>query len=73
MDTEMQTVETYQDGVLIETRTVEVEIPDMPTTVPVQVDPAALADAQAQIAAATTVAGLRKATLAALDLLTPTD
>lgn len=65
-----QTVETWQDGKLIESR--EVEVPDpQPTPMQVTVDPQALADAQAGIAAATTVAALRKATLAALDLLNP--
>jgi len=65
------TVETYTDGVLIETR--EIEIPDPPVgPVQVTVDPQALADAQAAISAATTLAGLKKATLDALALLNPT-
>jgi hypothetical protein len=65
-----QTVETWQDGVLIETR--EVEVPDVPSgPLQVMVDPQALADARASIATATTIAALRKATLAALDLLNP--
>lgn len=40
-----------------------------PTTVAVQVDPAALADAQTAISQATTVKGLREAVTAALGLL----
>lgn len=45
---------------------------NVPAPQAVTVDPQALADAQTQIAAATTVAGLRRAVAAALDLLTPT-
>lgn len=67
----MQTpVHTYTDGELVSTEWIDV--PELaPEPVLVTVDPQALSEAQAAVAAASTVAALRKATLVALDLLNP--